>query len=104
VVNGAGLYFNLAAFSSPGDQLAGNSPRYLADCRVPGIHNLDQGISKSFTIREGMFVEVRGEFFNFLNTPRFGAPGHAFGSGSFGTINSQANAPRHGQFGARFVF
>jgi len=104
VVNGTANYFNVAAFTNPGDQLAGNAPRYLASCRVPGIHSLDQGISKSFTIREGMFVEVRGEFFNFLNTPRFSAPGHAFGSGSFGVISSQANSPRHGQIGARFVF
>lgn len=104
VVNGTANYFNAAAFSNPGDQTPGSAPLYLSGCRVPGIHNLDQGISKSFTIREGKFVEVRAEFFNFLNTPRFSAPGHAFGSGSFGVISSQANAPRHGQIGARFVF
>ena len=50
------------------------------------------------------FAEVRGEFFNSLNTVRFAAPGKAFGSGAFGIIGSQANSPRHGQFGVRFVF
>ncbi|MFN7993134.1 MAG: carboxypeptidase-like regulatory domain-containing protein [Bryobacteraceae bacterium] len=104
IINGDGLYFNTDAFSAPADQMAGNAPRYLSGCRVPGIANLDQGIAKQITIREGMFVEVRGEFFNFLNHARFAAPGSAFGSGSFGVISSQGNSPRHGQIGARFVF
>ena len=104
VVDGTANYFNISAFSSPGDQVAGNAPRYFSGCRAPGIHTLDFGIGKQFKIREGMTAEVRGEFFNFLNTPRFAGPGANFGSGSFGTISSQANVPRHGQIGVRFVF
>ena len=104
VVDGAGNYFNVDSFSHPADQFPGSSPRYIEDCRTPGIRNLDVGIGKQFHIREGMFAEVRGEFFNSLNTVRFAAPGKAFGSGAFGIIGSQANSPRHGQFGVRFVF
>jgi len=104
VVDGAGNYFNVDSFTHPADQFPGTSPRYIEDCRTPGIRNLDVGIGKQFHIREGMFAEVRGEFFNSLNTVRFAAPGKAFGSGAFGIIGSQANSPRHGQFGVRFVF
>jgi len=104
VVDGTANYFNISSFSSPGDQIAGSAPRYFSNCRVPGIHNMDFGIAKQFQIREGMHVEARGEFFNFLNTPRFNYPAASFGSGSFGTINSQANGPRGGQLGFRFVF
>ena len=104
VVNETANYFNPSAFSSPGDQVPGNAPRYFSGCRAPGIHTLDFGVGKEFKIRESMRAEVRGEFFNFLNTPRFGGPGVNFGSGSFGTISSQDNTPRHGQIGVRLVF
>ena len=104
VVDGRGNYFNVAAFSAPPDQTAGTAARYLSNARLPGIRNLDLGIGKSFTIREGMYVEVRGEFFNATNTVRFSPPNTSFGSSSFGTITGQANSSRHGQIGARFVF
>lgn len=104
VVNGSANYFNVSAFSNPGDEVDGNSPRYLSDCRAPGIHSLDQGIEKTFRIRENMSLEVRGEFFNFLNTPRFGYPSSGYGSSYFGTISGTSNSPRQGQFGVRFVF
>jgi len=104
VVDGTANYFNISAFSNPGDQIAGNAPRYFSNCRTPGVHTLDFGIAKQFKIRESTNVEVRGEFFNFLNTPRFEMTSTNYGSGSFGTISSQANSPRHGQIGVRFVF
>ncbi len=104
VVAGTARYFNSSAFSQPGDQMPGTAPRYFSDCRVPGIHSIDFGIAKQFQFKESMYLEARGEFFNFLNTPRFGFPGGRFGRGSFGTINGQANGPRGGQIGFRFVF
>ena len=104
VVEGNAKYFNISAFSKPADQVDGSAPRYFSDCRVPGIHNLDFGIAKQFRISERMYVDARGEFFNFLNTPRFNYPGTSFGSGSFGTISSQVNGSRGGQIGFRFVF
>ena len=104
VVDGRANYFNISAFSKPADQVDGSAPRYFSDCRVPGIHNLDFGIAKQFRISERMYVDARGEFFNFLNTPRFNYPGTSFGSGSFGTISSQVNGSRGGQIGFRFVF
>jgi hypothetical protein len=104
VVNGTANYFNVAHFSHPEDQTPGNMGRYIADCRAPGIHNIDLGISKKVEFTESRYLEIRGDFFNAFNTPRFGFPNTTFGGDSFGVINSQYNSPRHGQIGFRFVF
>ncbi len=110
IANGTASYFNNSAFSDPGDQLAGTAPRYLSTCRVPGIANLDLSIAKQFRIKESMYIEVRGDFFNSLNNPRFGAPaansndGTGWGADGFGGIFYQENQPRHGQIGIHFVF
>jgi hypothetical protein len=55
-------------------------------------------------IREGMKLQVRGEFFNFTNTPRFNVPGTGFGSTQFGLVTSTLGTPRHTQVGVRFEF
>jgi hypothetical protein len=104
VVDGAANYFNVANFSHAADQSAGDMGRYISDCRSQGIHNMDLGISKKVEFTESKFLEIRGEFFNSFNTPRFALPNTTFGSPSFGVISHQYNAPRHGQIGFRFVF
>ncbi len=116
VVDDRGNFFNFSldhqdcpdpdrgAICSPGDQVPGNAPRYLSDVRGDGINNLDLSIFKIFRIRESMELQLRAEFFNFTNTPRFGIPGEAFGSDDFGRISEQANQSRHGQIGIRFVW
>ena len=76
-------------------------PSALIPCR---IHSLDFGISERVQFKESMYLGIRGDFFNALNTPRFAFPDTTFGSDTFGVINSQANSPRHGQFGLRFAF
>ncbi len=103
-VDGKGIRFNPTAFSDPGDQLRGNSPRYNAHLRGDGIHNLDLSIFKKFRFRENMELQLRAEFFNFTNTPRFSDPDTSFGSPTFGQIFSQSNNPRLGQIGVRFIF
>jgi hypothetical protein len=72
--------------------------------RGDGIHNADLSISKEFIIREGMKLQVRGEFFNFTNTPRFNFPNTSFGDSAFGQVTSTLNTPRHTQIGLRFEF
>jgi len=104
VVDGNGNFFNEAAFSDPGDQVPGNARRYFSDLRNDGINNIDLSIFKVFTFREGMYLQLRAEFFNFTNTPRFGTPDTSFGSSDFGLINYQSNQSRHGQIGIRFVW
>ena len=103
-VDGKGVRFNLGAFSTPEPEHNGTAPRYTGRVRGDGVHNLNLSIFKSFQFKETMRLQLRGEFFNFTNTPRFGDPDTAFGSTSFGTINSQANSPRQVQMGIRFLF
>jgi len=96
--------FNGNCFSDPGDQIAGNAPRYFSNLRGDGIHNADLSFSKEFSIRENMKLQIRGEFFNFTNTPRFNFPDTAFGDSTFGQVTSTLNTPRHTQIGVRFEF
>jgi hypothetical protein len=104
VVDGKDIFFNLSAFSDPGDQIPGNAPRFNSDLRGDGIGNIDVSLFKNFQILEKMKLQLRAEFFNFTNTPRFYDPNASFGSGSFGTISGQANNPRQAQMGVRFLF
>jgi outer membrane receptor protein involved in Fe transport len=98
--------FNSNCFADPGFEQAGNAPRYFSNLRTDGIHNIDIALSKEFVPREGMKLELRGEFFNFFNTPRFAPPDTLFGDSTFGQVTSLAmgSTPRHGQVGVRFEF
>ena len=96
--------FNAACFADPGDQVAGNAPRYFSHLRSDGIHNEDVSLSKEFAVHEGMKLQVRGEFFNFTNTPRFNVPNTTFGDSAFGQVTSTLGSPRRTQVGVRFEF
>jgi hypothetical protein len=41
----------------------------------PGTSNLDLGLFRQFTIKEGLTLQFRAEAFNATNTPHFAAPG-----------------------------
>lgn len=96
--------FNASCFADPGDQQPGNAPRYFSNLRTDGIQNLDLTFSKEFVPREGMKLEVRADFFNAFNTPRFAIPDTLFGDSTFGVVSSSLGSPRHGQLGIRFEF
>lgn len=104
-------YLNGACFGDPGDQVPGDAPRYFSNLRSDGIHNEDLSIAKEFAIHEKMKLEIRGEFFNFTNTPRFRAPNTSFGLrgdgtviSSFGQVLRTIGGPRTSQVSARFEF
>jgi hypothetical protein len=97
-------YYNVGCFEDPGDLVPGNAPRFSSNARGPGIRNIDLGFFKDFTIREGMKLQLRAEFFNFTNTVRFGIPYSAYGDSSFGLVTTQANSPRRTQIAVRFEF
>ena len=101
---GANNYFNIAAFSDPGDQRTGNGPRFNGDLRGDGIRGVDFSLFKNLQVREGLKLQLRAEFFNFLNTPRFRDPNTRFGDTAFGVISAQGNSPRQAQMGARLTF
>jgi len=70
------------------------------------VHPLaDASLFKKFPIRGSATFEIRGEFFNVLNTPNFGGPGTTPASTSYGVVTlNEANDARIGQITARFNF
>jgi outer membrane receptor protein involved in Fe transport len=40
--------------------------------RAPAIKNWDVNVVKRFRLREGMFLQLRSEFYNIFNTPQYG--------------------------------
>jgi hypothetical protein len=66
---------------------------------------LEGSLFKVFQIREATTFEIRGEFYNILNTPIFSGPGTTIGNGSWGIVPlTQVNDPRYGQLTARLNF
>jgi hypothetical protein len=80
-----------------------NSP-YLA-VRVHIKPLMDASLFKKIEIRKGVNFEIRGEFFNVLNSVNFAAPNTTIGNKSFGSVVlTQANDARIGQLTARLNF
>lgn len=66
---------------------------------------VDSSLFKVFPIHENFTFELRGEFFNVLNTPNFGGPGTSPGSSTYGVVSlTQQNDPRIGQLTGRINF
>jgi hypothetical protein len=86
-----------------------SNSNYL-NIRQPLKPLLDMSLFKQFIVREGVSFEIRGEFFNILNTPNYGGPSTTLGAANFGSAASasgvitQANDPRIGQLTARINF
>ncbi|GEM_PF-674088 len=72
VLGGVERYFDPKAFALQDPGHLGDAPR--TSVRGPGFHNLDLGLVKKFTIREGTELHFRTEFFNILNHPNFALP------------------------------
>ncbi|MGA8630464.1 MAG: TonB-dependent receptor [Terracidiphilus sp.] len=66
---------------------------------------MNASLFKVFPIHEATTFEIRGEFFNVLNSPIFGSPNTTLGNSAFGAVTlTQANDPRYGQLTARLNF
>lgn len=82
----------------------------VLNVREPLVPLMDASLFKKFIIREGVSFEIRGEFFNILNTPNWGGPSTTLGAANDGSAGSasalftQANDPRIGQLTARINF
>ncbi len=79
-------------------------PTQVSNARTDGINSLDLSISKATNITERFHAQLRGDFFNFLNHPNFGAPNLTPTSTAFSTITSQANLPRQVQVELKLTF
>ena len=110
-VHDAGRYglpwLNSNCFSDPGDQQAGNAPRYFSQLRAQGIHEADISLQKIYNLggRKGQ-VEAHADCFNCTNTERFGLPDTGYEDSTFGIISSTAGGylPRNMQLGLRYQF
>lgn len=76
---------------------------------------MDLSVFKKFIVHEGINFEIRGEFFNVMNSPIYGGPSTSLGAANAGSPLSfstafpngfftQANDPRIGQLTARLNF
>jgi hypothetical protein len=104
-VPGCGSDASVAAFQlTPSFTLNTLRPR-MESVRTR-VHPLaDASLFKKFPIHESATFEIRGEFFNVLNTPNFGGPGTTPGSTNYGVVGlNEANDARIGQLTARINF
>jgi hypothetical protein len=112
------LVLNPAAWSDPAVGSWGTAAAYYDDYRQQRRPAEQLGVGRIFRIREGVSIEVRGEFFNIFNRTEMGNPssGNALQTAvfnsrqvptaGFGYINSSSlsSGPRQGQLLARFRF
>ncbi|HYP07639.1 MAG TPA: carboxypeptidase regulatory-like domain-containing protein [Bryobacteraceae bacterium] len=63
-------FIGLPGHSGPNVGPIGNLGRNTE--RAPAIKNWDVNVVKRFRIREGMSLQLRGEFYNVFNTPQYG--------------------------------
>ncbi len=97
-------YFNKTPYTQPAPFTIGTMGPRLPDIRSDGVRNFDLSLFKDFRPIERIRIQLRGEFLNAFNTPRFGSPNTSVTSSAFGVINSQANAPRQIQFGLKVLW
>jgi len=99
-------WFNTSCFAAPAPYTFGNVARTLPNIRTDGIHNLDFALFKNFGFGENerFKLQLRGEAFNLLNTPQFGAPNTSIGSQTMGQVTSQANNPRLIQVAGKLIW
>jgi hypothetical protein len=80
--------------------------------RLNGWLNFDWNIYKNIQIREGLRMQIRGEFYNMFNNTSFGgtqatSPSATFlniASTAFGQFTSTQSSQRNMQLGARIIF
>ena len=96
---------SIPAFQQHYNFTLNNIGPYMQSVRQVVHPLLDLSLFKQFKIRESASFEIRGEFFNVLNTPNFGGPNTSLGSTQFGIVTlTQLNDPRLTQLTARINF
>lgn len=97
-------YLNRNCFADPGDQQAGDAPRYFSAIRSDGIHRADITLEKNFSLESHGTIEFHADCFNCTNTPRFAIPDTGYEDATFGVISSTAAAARNMQLALRYQF
>jgi hypothetical protein len=94
-------YFSSSGFTS--EVLGGFGNANRAFFHGPGLNNWDFALHKDTTIREGIAIQFRAEFFNLFNHAQFNNPNGNFASSQFGYVSS-ARDPRIGQMSLKFLW
>lgn len=94
-------WFNTAAFAPAPLYTFGNSG--VGAVRGPGGFQLNSGVAKDFTWKEGKYFQFRWETFNLINHVNYYNPDTNLEDSIFGKITGSGSA-RYMQFGGKFVF
>ncbi len=95
-------WFTTSVFSLPQPFTYGNAGAFIVE--GDGRFSIDTSLGKRFFLSgDKTFIELRGEFFNMMNTTRLGDPNTNQQSSAFGTITS-AVPNRQVQLALRFSF
>ena len=99
-----GALVQYPAFAAPAPLTIGNSNKF-PNIEGPGRANLDYSMIRFIPLpwREGMRVEMRGDFFNIFNRANFNEPAGVFGTPTFGQVTAAA-AARTIQIGMKLWF
>jgi hypothetical protein len=99
-------WFDTTAFAQAAIYTLGSGSRNEPNLTAPGLSNLNASLARTFQIREWLRLQIRGDFFNTLNTPPFGPPNGNVTSVIFGQVTTLTTASpgRIVQLGARFSF
>ena len=110
-INIGNPWFSTTSFASPKGLVFGNLGRN--DMYGPGLFALNLGLSRTFTIREGIGLVFRASSNNVTNTPVFANPEASFNNANFGYVTSTLSSGtgvngtgggRWLQFGAKVTF
>lgn len=95
-------WFDTSAFVMPAPYTFGNAGRNITF--GDGLTNMDLSVQKLVKLREGMNLQIRGEFFNALNNTNFAdAPGRIAFTPGFGRYFAAEN-PRQVQIALKLLF
>ena len=97
-------FFNTAAFVPPGQiprGFYGTAGRNIIS--GPASNRTDSPLMKDIAIREGLRIQLRGEFFNAFNQVNFNSPNTNASAASFGRITG-AGSGREVQLAGKFIW
>ena len=95
-------FYNPDAFAPVTEQRFGTTGRNILD--RPGVVNLDFSIMKNMALSEKVNAQLRAEFFNLTNTPKFGRPNNNVNAASnfLAVVSTTGFTDRQIRLGLRF--
>jgi hypothetical protein len=96
-------WLNAAGFANPGLGMYGNSPRTNGDHRYAFRRNVDLVFTKNVPFKS-QSADVRIEFLNLTNSPKFGGANTDISSSAFGLITTTRGFSRIIQLSFRYKF